>query len=237
MLVLLHGLGANGAVWEGVVDRARAAGWTDILAPDLAGHGSGKRQDGYTFASKARALADHLDHGHRYVILGHSLGGVVAVEIADPAYGLTIDKVVGLGIKAAWRPEEVEAAARVAAKPQAMFETRDAAIERYLKVAGLYGLVPHDHPTVEQGVTEVGDGRWSTTVDPRTTGAGKPEMLTLIRRSAAPVVLARGSEDQVCTEEMLTELDAAAGLDPHITLPGLGHNAHVEDPEAVFGLL
>ncbi len=237
VLLLLHGLGANGAVWHDVVELARAAGWRDILAPDLAGHGGGARHPDYTFATKARALADHLDPARRYVILGHSLGGAVAVQLADAAYGLSVDRVIAVGVKAGWTEDEVAIAARLAQKPQAMFETRDEAIERYLKVTGLYGLVPHEHPSVQQGVTNTDDGRWHTTVDPRTVGAGKPEMARLIAASTAPVLLARGAEDPVCTEDMLAELEAELGLPPHVTLPGLGHNPHVQDPAAVVGLL
>lgn len=48
----------------------------------------------------------------------------------------------------------------------------------------------------------------------------------------APVVLARGEHDPMVTGEQLAQLDA-----PTVTLPGLGHNAHVEDPEMVIRLL
>ena len=48
----------------------------------------------------------------------------------------------------------------------------------------------------------------------------------------ARVVLARGEADPMVTADQLAELQPEA-----VTLPRLGHNAHVEDPAAVLRLL
>ena len=46
-LILLHGLGATGQVWDPLVE---AAAWSGrILAPDLPGHGSSSWADTYSF--------------------------------------------------------------------------------------------------------------------------------------------------------------------------------------------
>jgi hypothetical protein len=46
------------------------------------------------------------------------------------------------------------------------------------------------------------------------------------------VTLARGEHDPMNTDEQLAGLGA-----PTVTLPGLGHNAHAENPEQAFALL
>jgi pimeloyl-ACP methyl ester carboxylesterase len=46
------------------------------------------------------------------------------------------------------------------------------------------------------------------------------------------VTLARGERDPMNTDEQLARLGPAA-----VTLPGLGHNAHVESPESSIALL
>jgi pimeloyl-ACP methyl ester carboxylesterase len=57
-------------------------------------------------------------------------------------------------------------------------------------------------------------------------------MAGLLSAVTCPVVLARGEHDPMVSHEEL------AGLVPDaVTLPGLGHNAHVEDPAAVLDLL
>jgi pimeloyl-ACP methyl ester carboxylesterase len=50
--------------------------------------------------------------------------------------------------------------------------------------------------------------------------------------SRAPVTLARGEHDAMNTDEQLSRLGV-----PTVTLPGLGHNAHVQSPELSIALL
>jgi pimeloyl-ACP methyl ester carboxylesterase len=57
-------------------------------------------------------------------------------------------------------------------------------------------------------------------------------MPRLLARSHAPVTLARGEHDPMNTDDQLAGLGA-----PTVTLPGLGHNAHVESPELSITLL
>jgi pimeloyl-ACP methyl ester carboxylesterase len=54
----------------------------------------------------------------------------------------------------------------------------------------------------------------------------------LLAASRAPVVLAAGERDPMSPAEHLRALVA----DP-VVLPGLGHNAHVEDPAALLPLV
>src|SRR5262245_66624692 len=96
MLLLIHGLGATGRVWDGwgkLLDERRPNRW---LAPDLPGHGTARTQERYSFASMAEGLAEGLDRDVAYVILGHSLGGVVGLELAGGRYGVQVG--VGFGL-------------------------------------------------------------------------------------------------------------------------------------------
>ncbi len=57
-------------------------------------------------------------------------------------------------------------------------------------------------------------------------------MAQLLARSQAPVTLARGEHDAMNTGDQLIRLGV-----PTVTLPGLGHNAHVENPHLSSTLL
>jgi pimeloyl-ACP methyl ester carboxylesterase len=218
-LVLLHGLGANGRVWDA---------WPQPrLAPDLPGHGSAAALTSYTFASMAAAVAETLPVRRDVAIVGHSLGGVIALELASGRYGIEVDRVVALGVKVTWSGDDLGRAGALAQKPIAWFDTREDAAARFLKVSGLQGLVDLSDPVVDHGLTETG-GRWRLAMDPGTFGVGAPDMAKLIADSKAEVVLARGEHDPMNTDDELHALH-----DQVVTLPGLGHNAHVEDPGAV----
>lgn len=218
-LVLLHGLGANGRVWDA---------WPQPrFAPDLPGHGSAGALPTYTFGSMAAAVAETLPVRRDVVIVGHSLGGVVALELASGRYGVEVDRVIALGVKVTWSADDLGRAGALAQKPIAWFDTREDAAARFLKVSGLQGLADPGDPVVDHGVTEV-DGRWRLTMDPGTFGVGAPDMPNLIASSRAHVVLARGEHDPMNTDAELHALH-----DQVAVLPGLGHNAHVEDPGAL----
>lgn len=226
LLVLLPGLGATADVYAGV-ERVLADRWAGgWLAVDLPGHGRSDWEPPYSFARHAAAVRALLPAGREVVVLGHSMGGVVALELADVA-----SAVVAFGVKVSWPEEHVAAAARAAARPVAHVPTRAEAVERYLRLAGLTGLVDPDDPAVEAGVVRTPEG-WRVAQDPATFGVGVPDMARLVARAGCPVVLARGEHDP-----MVSDADLRALVADPVTLPGLGHNAHVEDPAAVLGLL
>ncbi|WP_214402994.1 alpha/beta fold hydrolase [Pseudonocardia lacus] len=223
-VLLLHGLGATGDVWNGLTALLPGA-W---VAPDLPGHGGSAPLDKYSFADVAAVLADLVDPDGT-VVLGHSFGGVVGLHLATRPGVLA---VVGLGIKVVWTPDELARAAALAAREPARFDTRAAAVARHLRQAGLDGLVHPDSPEAGSGVLEELDGRWRPVLDQRAFGVGDPQVAALVDASPVPVLLARGERDQMVTTEQLAEL-----VPEPVDLPGLGHNAHVEDPASVLSLL
>ncbi|WP_328849701.1 alpha/beta hydrolase [Micromonospora zamorensis] len=231
ILLLLHGMGATGDVWLPSAPMLKQHWPGRWLAPDLAGHGWSAPLPSYSFDRFAERIAHGLVADDRIVVLGHSLGGVVGLALAARAAGMPVDAVVGLGIKAVWSPDELTRAAELAARPVSWFASRTEAARRYLRVSGLVGLVPPDHPVVDAGLRQV-DGRWRLAMDPTAFGVGEPDLAPLLAATDVPVVLARGEHDSLVTDEQLK----AYGV-PVVTLPGLGHNAHVEDPAAVLALL
>lgn len=224
MRLLLHGLGATSGVWRG----------HDGAAPDLPGHGSAAWDAPYSFTRHAEAVLPLLG-AEPATVVGHSMGGVVGLVLAAMAPD-RVRLVVGLGVKVSWPPEDAARAAAMAERPVATYDTRDEAVDRFLRVSGLVGLVAADDPMVDEAVVDrstSGEGSgWRLAQDPRTFGVGVPDMAGLLAAVACPVVLARGEHDAMVTDEQL----AALVPDP-VTLPGLGHNAHVEDPSAVLALL
>lgn len=232
ILLLLHGLGGTGEVWDGLVGSIGDRWPGQVLVPDLPGHGRSTTLPHYSFGAMAAAVADGLPWGHPVAVLGHSLGGVVGLALASGWFGVSVPAVCGLGIKVRWSAPELAKAAELAARPAKVFDTRAEAMDRALKVAGLAGLLP----SLDAGVTSA-DG-WRLSLDPAAFGVGAPDMAGLLAACRGAVILAAGERDPMSPQEHLREL----GQDPVepvelAELAGLGHNAHVEDPSALWPIL
>lgn len=223
-VVLLHGLGATSEVWDGVAEALGGRAW---VAPDLPGHGRSAALPAYTFAGVADAVAGLVDPAGT-VVVGHSFGGVVGLHLAGRP---GVQAVVGVGIKVAWSGDELTGAAALAARPVKLFETREEAVVRHLRIAGLDGLVDPSDPALDAAVVRDGD-RWRVALDQRCFAVGEPGVVALLAAAAVPVVLARGEHDPMVSAEQLRTL-----VGRPVELPGSGHNAHVEDPTAVAALV
>ena len=230
-LLLLHGLGATGDVWAGMLESASDRWPGRVLAPDLPGHGRSASLKRYSFDVLAAEVVQQLDPDAPFVVLGHSLGGVVALAIAGGRFGVQPAAVVGLGIKVNWSEEDLGRTAALAARDVQWFDRYEEALARHLRVSGLEGLVDGRHPAAIGGVRAV-SGRYRLAFDNAAFGVGAPDMRVLIAAARCPVTLARGEGDALNSDDELHDL-----VDEPVTLPGLGHNAHVESPVAVWSLL
>ena len=106
-ILLIHGMAGNSRTWKDIMP-ALSEDFT-VLAPDLIGHGeSAKPMGDYSlgaFASGLRDLLAVLDIGP-VTVVGHSLGGGVAMQLAYQHPEL-VDRLVligsgGLGREVSW---------------------------------------------------------------------------------------------------------------------------------------
>ena len=78
---LLHGIGGAKEYWTLQLDVLARAGYRAI-AWDMPGYGQSTLVEPYTFSALAKSLERLIDHvaPHRTMLLGHSMGGMVALE-------------------------------------------------------------------------------------------------------------------------------------------------------------
>ena len=87
LLVLLHGLGANGVVWRRLVPILEAHWQGRWTAPDFRGHGRSPYEGPYGYAAHAADVAALIAGEDEVTLLGHSFGGVVAALVGTGWYG------------------------------------------------------------------------------------------------------------------------------------------------------
>ncbi len=134
----------------------------------------------------AAAVATAVEPRRPVAVLGHSLGGAVGLALAAGDHGATVVAVTGVGVKVRWSDDELAGAAAVAAKPARTFASREEAVDRALRVAGLAGLVAPGSDVADSLVTEDADG-WRTTFDTRALASATPS-----GRRCSPSWLQRG---------------------------------------------
>ncbi len=229
-LLLLHGLGANGAVWRNLlplVEKNWRGGW---LAPDLLGHGRSPAAPIYSYGAHAAAVAQVVGQGEEVAIIGHSMGGAIALMLATGWFGVSVTRVLAIGVKLRWSAEDIAGMARLAEMPLRWFEDGRLASERYLRVAGLNGLLSADSEMAAAGVAEE-SGRFRLAADPRIHSVGPPPLDALMSVIKVPVHFAAGAADQMVSLKEMRRYDPIAEL-----IADAGHNAHVERPEKVWAL-
>jgi hypothetical protein len=88
--------------------------------------------------------------------VGHSLGGVIGLALATGWFGVTPDRVFGVGIKVAWSDDEVRRLAALATQPAKVFRATARPARRYLKVSGLAAIADATSPVIARGVARDG---------------------------------------------------------------------------------
>ena len=228
-LILLHGLGVNGAVWHPFVEALRWPG--RVIIPDLRGHGRSAHTRNYSLAHHAVDVADLLMPGEAVHVVGHSMGGAVGLVLASGLFGVSVARLTAFGAKKGFSDDEMAKLAKVAESPVRRFDTREAAAERFLLVAGLNGIADANSPVVEAGIREEG-GHWRLCADSATVRVAGPPLDDRVAMCRAPRRLGRGSNDPAVALADLLTFDRDA-----VEFDGCGHNPHVQAPEAVASLV
>jgi pimeloyl-ACP methyl ester carboxylesterase len=242
-LVLIHGITSSSENWSAVA--SRLAERHTILAPDLLGHGSSAKPRGDysmgSFASGLRDLMAMLDIG-RATIVGHSLGGGVAMQFAyqfpEMVERLALVSSGGLG-------REVHSFLRAATIPGAELTLPLLASRRLLGAGRAVGRVL-DRVGIKLGhdVVEMARGHASLN-DPQTRGAfvhtlraivdprGQRVRATdrLYLAAQLPVLIIWGARDRI--------IPVSHAYRAHELVPGSrlevfersGHFPHLDEPE------
>lgn len=114
-ILLIHGIGDNSTTWSTV--QSKLAQRFTVIAPDLLGHGkSDKPRADYSVAAYANGMRDLLSvlDIDRVTVVGHSLGGGVAMQFAYQ-FPQLVERLILVG--AGGVTKDVNIALRVASLP------------------------------------------------------------------------------------------------------------------------
>src|SRR5882757_7155585 len=220
-VLLLHGLGCNGAVWDPLVPLLLKHGFGTIV-PDFNGHGRSGWSPHYSIEQQAAAIATAVPRGRSVKIIGHSMGATVGLLLASGRFGIDVSSLFAVGLKIDWSQQEMDRMGEL--RPMRLFTTRPEAAQRFLRVTGLAGLIDEEHRCVQAGLVEEADG-FRLATDPKTVCVVHEPVAPLLASAQAlgfPLRLSCGSEDRLLDIAGLRKWDNDA-----VVFQGYGHNVHV----------
>jgi len=230
-VLMLHGVGGGKGAWTGQVEAFAAAGYRAV-AWDAPGYGETPAIEPYDMAGLARALEALLDSlaAPRVVLLGHSMGGMLAQE-AMTAFPR---KIAGLVLSATspafGRPD--------GAWQQDFLRQRLGPLDAGRTMADLApGLVggmigPDADPAGARLATEV-----MARVPADTYRKALRAIVGFDRRSAlpaiaVPVLALAGERDATAPPAVMEKMAQKIPGAEYVLLPGCGHLANLECPRA-----
>lgn len=215
-LLALHGHFGRGRTWARLARRL-APRWR-LVAPDQRGHGRSSRTPDYDregYVADAARVIEALDLAPA-VVLGHSLGGINAYQLASRHPQLVRAVIVE------------DAPAEFPQRPDLhLWDGRP-----FASLAELQAAVPE--PTLWESAFEDDDG-WRFLFD--------PDDMNRSRRQAAgdfwadwlagdhPVLLLHGLESDTLATPLAREMARRRPSTRLVEFPGAGHTIHDDDPE------
>lgn len=222
-VVFLHGAGMDHTVWRHqsrwLMGRGRR-----VVAPDLPGHGSDAHDPLASVEEAARWVADAAIEQNPATVFGHSMGALVAIELAASRPEL-VDSVVLVG-----------ASPRMRVHPELLAAARDD-LPRAARLIGGWSF-PRAHTG---GHPEPGSWQMGATI--RLVEASRPGVLAVdleacraydtAARSPSvkvPTVVVAGGEDRMTPPAGSRDVAGLVEDATFLELDGLGHQPMSQDP-------
>jgi pimeloyl-ACP methyl ester carboxylesterase len=225
-LVLVHGGAAHSGWWDHIAPQLHSH---RVVALDLTGHGDSDHRETYDMKVWARevvaaAAAEGLE---RPVVLGHSLGGWVALTVGvEHADAVSAVAVIDSPIDR--QPPEDERL-RDRQRPHRPYASVDEAVARFRTVPAQDVLLPYVTDHVARGSLRHDSDGWRWKFDPSFWGT-RPLLTQLLPQLRTPVALFR-CEQGLVSRAMATEMAGlVAGHLPVVDIPDAGHHPMLDRP-------
>jgi pimeloyl-ACP methyl ester carboxylesterase len=235
-LVLLHGLFGAGQNWGGI--RSVLARRFRVLTPDLRNHGASPRAPDMSYAAMAEDVVGVLDAAgiDRAAVLGHSMGGKVAMALAlahpDRVERLVVADIAPVRYRPALRGY-VAAMRAVPLRPGLARRDADAMLAATIPEAGIRAFLLQnlrfetDPPAWRLGLEEL--------------AAAMPVIEDFVvpqgARFDGPVLVMAGETSGYIRAEHHDTFRAIFPAARFATVPGAGHWVHAENPAGFLALL
>jgi pimeloyl-ACP methyl ester carboxylesterase len=231
-LVLVHGGAAHSRWWDHIAPLLTSG--HRVAAIDLSGHGDSGRRDKYTLDQWARevlTVAEAAGISAPPVVIGHSMGGFVALRTAG-LFGPQLEGIVVIDSPVHdLTPEDRAARDARAFGPLRVYPSPTAVMARFRPIPD-QPVLPYIRSHVAATSIRPVEGGWSWKFDPAIFGRPQatPELLHHLDCRVALFHAQHGIVPPQTTELMYDKLGRRA---PIIEVPAAGHHIMLDQPIAL----
>ncbi|WP_138761115.1 alpha/beta fold hydrolase [Modestobacter altitudinis] len=232
-VVLVHGGAAHSGWWDHVAPLLTGH---RVVALDLTGHGDSDRRDSYDPHLWARevvaaAAAAELD---RPVVVGHSMGGWVAVTVAA-VHAADVSSAVVVDSPLNDQPPD-EQRLRERRRPHRAYPTAEEAVARFRTLPPQDVVLPFVRDHVARGSLRAVEGGWTWAFDPDFFGT-RLRLRDLLPGVGTPLTLLRCEHGLVSAAMAVEMAGLVRGGMPVVELPDAGHHPMLDQPLALVAVL
>jgi len=227
---LLHGVGGGKEAWAANLQPLADAGY-HAIAWDAPGYGQSPLVDPYSVKNIAAALKQLMEHlgARRNIVLGHSMGGLIAQE-AYAHYPWLFDGLILSATTAAfgkpggeWQQEFLRARFAPLDAGRSMASLADELVQGIV-APGASDAVRHAMTSVMAGVPE-------STYRLAVTAISTFDQRANLANVHVPTLVLSGEHDTTAAAAVMERMAARIEGAEYRQLPGVGHIANMERPE------
>jgi pimeloyl-ACP methyl ester carboxylesterase len=240
-IVLIHCFTCSIDWWDAISPRLE--GDHRVVAVDLLGHGGSEKPDsGYSISNQADLVAQALSRlGVREAtVVGHSLGGTVAVALAQQSPQL-VDRVVIVDTPPTHEEGDLGLVARLGFAPvigEMFWRLKpDVAVRKGLEVAFAPGFDVPD--AFVEDVDRMTYTSYSDSPSASEDYGDEEPLDERMEQTGKPLLVIMGAEEQIIDEpaRRLAEYRATVPGSRTELIPGVGHSPNVEAPGRTAALI
>jgi len=236
-VVLLHGITGHARVWDHLAERLVPG--RRVLALDQRGHGDSDPapDDDYrvaTMADDVAAFAGGLQLD-RFALLGHSMGGRIAIQYAA-AHAGRLERLIIVDIGPDLELAGLQRVRDMMSQSPERIESEEWAVE-YIRRANPLQDVDLLRQRVHHGLKRLPDGglTWKYAKGLRDMmRAGRRDVVDLwepLARIPCPTLVVRGAESDILSPEVAKKMTERLPDGRLVEIPGAGHTVPADRPD------
>jgi pimeloyl-ACP methyl ester carboxylesterase len=227
--VLVHGTAAHARWWDHVAPQLPAG--MRVAALDLSGHGDSDWRDRYSldrWAEEVVAVASDADIAGAPFIIGHSLGGTVAMRAAA-RHGAALAGIVVIDTPLYEAPPGPGEAA-MGFGGERTYPSREAVLARF-RLVPEHPVLPYvrDH-IAAWSVAARDDGEWGWKFDRGLFAKMAPQTPMVTGRADCRVAILRAQHGIMTTAMVDRIRDRLGHASPMFEIPAAGHHVLLDEP-------